>query len=312
MGEWSKTVGEKGEKVVDFFFKDILGYNSVSSNETIGCIKGTKHKSKTAKGDKTTHGIDALISVKSPLEDKLLDIVAISSKYTADEYPKNPKAKFKEHFEDLAFTLECFKNSKLYAETNYKFGGVTRTEITGVLVWLSDKSPKDYELIPKISNVQIDTDLIFDKIIVIDNDRINFLYQTIYRAKEVFGVENVKFVYHNSSLNVIGLNSMSYGDFMPIQYVFSDIIPLRIEKGSDVEFIIFCKDGFSSDNLSKLLSFANSFDHLASAKRTILSFPDYNELHHKSIIESELFKFPKYNFNQNLLVNLYPSDFRNK
>lgn len=43
MGEWSKTVGEKGEKVVDFFFKDILGYNSVSSNETIGCIKGTKH-----------------------------------------------------------------------------------------------------------------------------------------------------------------------------------------------------------------------------------------------------------------------------
>lgn len=242
----------------------------------------------------------------------MLDIVAISSKYTADEYPKSPKAKFKEHFEDLAFTLECFKNSRLYAETNYKFGGVNRTEITGVLVWLSDKSPKDYELIPKISNTQIDADLIFDKIIVVDNDRINFLYQTIFRAKEVYGVENVKFVYHNTSLNVIGLNSMSYGDFMPIQYVFSDIIPLRIEKGSDVEFIIFCKDSFSNDNLSKLLSFANSFDHLASAKKTILAFPDYNGLHHKSIIESELFKFPKYTFNQNLLVSLYPSDFRNK
>lgn len=311
MGEWSKTVGEKGEKVVDFFFKEILGYNSVTSNETINCIKGAKHKSKAAKGDKTTHGIDALISSKSPLEDQLLDIVVISSKYTAEIYPNSPKAKFKEHFEDLAFTLECFKNSKLYSETNYKFSGITRTEITGILVWLSDKSPENYELIPKIANIQLDADLIFDKIIVIDNNRMDFLHQTVFRAKQMYGVDNVKFVYHNTSLNIIGLNSTSYGDVMPVQYIFSDIIPLRIEKGSDVEFLIYCKDSFSKDNLSKLLSFAKSFDHLASAKKIILSFPDYNELHHKGIIEGELFKFPKYTFNQNLLVSKYPSDFRN-
>ncbi|GEP50936.1 hypothetical protein FNO01nite_16080 [Flavobacterium noncentrifugens] len=65
-----------------------------------------------------------MISIKSRLEHQLLDVIIISSKYTGDEYTKNPKAKFKEHFEDLALTLECFKNSKLYSETNFKFGGV--------------------------------------------------------------------------------------------------------------------------------------------------------------------------------------------
>lgn len=311
MGEWSKTVGEKGEKVVDFFFKDILGYNSVTPNETISCNKGTKHKAKAAKGEKTTHGIDGLISSKSPLEDQLLDIAVISSKYTADEYPKSPKAKFKEHFEDLAFTLECFKNSKLYSETNFKYRGMRRTEITGILVWLSDKSPQDYELIPKVANMQIDADLIFDKIVVVDNNRLNFLHSTVHRAKEVFGSANVKFVYHNTSLNNIGLNSLSYGDFLPVQYLFSDVIPLRVEKNGEVEFVIFSKDEFSRENFSKLLSFAISFDHLSSAKKTILSFPDYNELHHKGIIESELSKFPKYILNQNLVLRKHPSDFRN-
>lgn len=311
MGEWSKTVGEKGEKVVDFLFKEILGYNSVTPNETIKCNKGTKHKSKTAKGDKTTHGVDALISTKSPVEDQLLEIAVISSKYTADEYPNNPKTKFKEHFEDLAFTLECFKNSKLYSETNFKFSGVTRTEITGILVWLSDKSAGNYEIIPKVSNLQLDSDLIFDKIIVIDNNRIDFLYQTVFKAKEKFSHKNVQFVYHNSGLNNINLNSIRYGDFLPINYIFSDIIPLRIVNNNEVEFHIFCKDNFSNKNLSLLLSFAKNFDHLSLANKTILSFPDYNELHHKGSIESELSKFPKFILNQNLAIRKYLSDFRN-
>ena len=70
MGEWSKKVGEKGEKIVDYFFKEILGYNSVLTGESIKCIKGEKHKN--AKKDRTTHGIDGLISAKSPLEDNIL------------------------------------------------------------------------------------------------------------------------------------------------------------------------------------------------------------------------------------------------
>lgn len=312
MGEWSKAIGEKGEKIVEFFFKEVLGYNSVIPTQEIKCNKGTKHKSRGAKGERTTHGIDSLLSVRSPLEDKLLDMVVISSKYTADEYPKNPKAKFKEHFEDLAFTLECFKNSKLYTETNFRFSGISRTEITGVLVWLSDGSAQDFELIPKISNIQVDSDLVFDKILVVDNNRLDFLYSTVYRTKEVYGASNVQFVYHATSLNNIGLNSKGYGDFLPIHYLFADILPIRVESNGEVEFIVFCKDNFSSDNLSKLLSFANTFDHLASTKRITLSFPDYNDLKFRGEVEGMLSKFPKFTLNQNLSIRKYLSDFRNK
>ena len=71
MGEWSKSIGEKGEKIVKFIFEEILEYNSLSENYSISCNKGTKHKSKSAKSDKSTHGIDGLISFISPLEDEL-------------------------------------------------------------------------------------------------------------------------------------------------------------------------------------------------------------------------------------------------
>ena len=47
---------------MDFFFKDILGYKKILHNQTIECIKGAKHKEKSAISDKTTHGIDALIN----------------------------------------------------------------------------------------------------------------------------------------------------------------------------------------------------------------------------------------------------------
>lgn len=40
MGEWSKSVGEKGEKIVDYFFRDILGYGNILHNESIDCNKG--------------------------------------------------------------------------------------------------------------------------------------------------------------------------------------------------------------------------------------------------------------------------------
>lgn len=65
MGEWSKSIGEKGENIVKFLFEDILNFNSLIENESIDCIKNTKHKDKKAKSNRKTHGIDGLISYKA-------------------------------------------------------------------------------------------------------------------------------------------------------------------------------------------------------------------------------------------------------
>lgn len=311
MGEWSKTVGEKGEKIVEYFFKDILGYNNVMQNESINCIKGVKHKIKKSTKDRTTHGIDALIKSVSPVEDNLLEVGIISSKFTSKKYPNSPKTLFKEHLVDLAHTIECYKNSKLAAEINYNTQNVNKTEIIGILVWASNLSDKDFNVLSQVSNIIIDSDLIFDKIIVLDNNRLNFFVETIKNAKNVYGAENVKFIYHNTGLNNIHLQSSSYGDFLPINYLFSDIIPVRVEKQGKVEMLIFSKDEFSVDNFNKILDFAKSFDHLSSVTSTILSFPDYNDLDHTHLVKRKLMEFGNYTYGENLFLKKHTEDFRN-
>lgn len=311
MGEWSKTVGEKGEKIVDFFFKDILGYKKILHNQTIECIKGTKHKEKSAKRDRTTHGVDALISAVSPVEDNTLDVGYISSKFTSEIYPNAPKGKFKEHLTDLAHGLECYKNSELSSTINQTYSKIKKTEVTGILVWASNKSPNDENIVSKVANMQLDADLIFDKIIVIDNNRLNFYVETIQTAKKEFGKDNVKFIYHNSGVNSLSLQSMSYGDFLPIQYLFSDLIPLRIQKDNKIELLICSKDEFSVESFGKVLDFAKSFDHLHSITSTTISFPDYNDLNHQGEIKKQLAKFEHYDFQTNFFVKKHTEDFRN-
>jgi hypothetical protein len=310
MGEWSKTVGEKGEKIVDFFFKDVLGYKNIMQNETIECIKGKKHKNGSI-GERKTHGIDALINIKSPVEDVTLDIAYISTKFTATKYPNAPKSKFKEYVTDLVYGMECFKNSELSTTVNQTHSNVKKTDLTGIIIWASNESAQDESIVSKVSNVQLDSDLIFDKLFLIDNNRLNFYVETIQLAKKEFGKENVKFIYHNSGLNNVTLQSTSYGDFLPIQYLISDIIPLRIYKNDKIELVICCKDEFSEDSLTKILDFSKSFDHLDSISATILSFPDYNDLNHQSTIISVLSKFGHYNFQTNFYVKKHTEDFRN-
>ena len=53
MGEWSKSIGEKGEKIVKFVFEEILEFNSLIENTSIECNKGEQHKDKKAKKNKS-------------------------------------------------------------------------------------------------------------------------------------------------------------------------------------------------------------------------------------------------------------------
>src|SRR5690606_2681919 len=114
----------------------------------------------------------------------------------------------------------------------------------------------------------------FEKIIVLDNARINFLYQTIYKTKKEKG--KVEFVYHDTSLNQGYLNKRSFGDHFPINYLYSDVIILRIEEKQEIELIIFINDNFNDQNLSQVLAFANSFDHLKAVAKTTICFLNYN------------------------------------
>lgn len=307
MGEWSKSIGEEGERITKFVFEDILEFNSLQENISTKCIKGEKHK--TAEKDKTTHGIDGLIYYESPVEDNLLDIVLISSKYTL-EYAKYPKSDFKSHIKDLAFTLECFKSSKIKSDINYKFNNVNKTDLTGILVWLSNDSEKDYDIISKIKNTTLSSDLKFDRIIILDNQRVNFLYESIFKIKQLYGKENVDFVYHNSGLNFDKIQRSSFGKIFPLNYLYSDIIVLRVFNKEEVVLQIFINDDFSSTSFSQILSFAKTFDQVNAAKKIILNYKNYDSLRDQNIVKDALVNFKDYIFGLNLSVKKFPSDFR--
>ena len=310
MGEWSKSIGEKGERIVKFIFEEILNYNSLQENNSIDCVKGLKHKNHSANSNRKSHGLDGLVTYKSPVEDYTLDIGVISSKYVGNDYPAYPSTLFKAHLIDLAFTLECFNNSKLKSSLNQNFTQVNKTEIFGILVWLSNKSPIDFELTSKVANIQLDSELMFDKIIFLDNNKVNFLYESIFRMKETFNPENVDFVYHNSGLNFTSLQEKSYGKVFPLNYLYSDIIPLRILSSTGVELRIFINDDFSESQCSQILSFARSFDHLNAIDKVVLFYKSYDYLVNENQVKQVLVNFPTYNLNENLIIKKFPSDFR--
>lgn len=161
MGEWSKSIGEKGEHILNFIFEDVLNFNSLQENITINCINQINHINKGAKKDRKTHGIDGLINYKSPLEDNCLEIGVISSKFTSEPYPKYPSALFKSYIKDLANTLECFNRSQLKSSINKNQSNVNKTDIFGILLWLSNNDNIYYDVISKVNSIQIDSNLIF-------------------------------------------------------------------------------------------------------------------------------------------------------
>ena len=112
MGELSRKIGEKGEKLVCKFLS-IIGWEDFQDDESISCHSPTNHKRPSAIKDRTTHGIDAFFSSRSQLQDFTLENIIMSVKYTNSAYPANPSTKFKEHLKDLAETVECFMKSDL-------------------------------------------------------------------------------------------------------------------------------------------------------------------------------------------------------
>jgi len=129
MGEWSKKVGEYGEKIAGEFLHTI-GWGSAQSGIPLACVKPDQHR--RGERDRTTHGIDYLISYQSPLIDGVGQNVVVSVKYSAEPYPDSLSRIFKQHFIDLAHTLECFKNSEARRNTSRSVGHVGRIQVTGL------------------------------------------------------------------------------------------------------------------------------------------------------------------------------------
>jgi len=99
MGEWSKTIGERGEQIGQALLER-LGWGDNQQGVKIACSKNKEHALADAP-KRETHGIDFLYSYQSPFCDELCDNLIVSSKYSSVAYPPKSVSSFKGFYKDL-------------------------------------------------------------------------------------------------------------------------------------------------------------------------------------------------------------------
>jgi len=301
MGEFSKRVGEIGEKIVTDFL-NLIGWTNLQQNFDIPSINPEKHT-------KASHGIDAYFHYKSPLITNTLENIIISSKYSTKKYSNSPVAKFKEYYIDLASAIESFKKSGIRNTTLNEHNKIESTFDRGLLFWINNDADDDCDLIQKLSRLELPKDYYHDGIIIIDNKRIEFLFDSITFVKNKFRHSDVQFTYFNTGLNSDDESSKN-GNILPVQYLTSNIIPFRVQDKSNlITFILCTKENFDEAELLKLMGLAKNIGTNLQVK-TIILFPDYNELEHGQLVNNKKQIFDDSTFTNNLTVESFKINIR--
>lgn len=302
MGEFSKRIGEHGEELVVEFLS-LIGWNQPVRNFDIPSTDPEKH-------EKKTHGIDGYFHYKSPMIAMTLENILYSVKYSTDIYPNSPIEKFKSHYKDLGMAIESFKKSDLRANTTNNLSDIETTFDRGIIFWLNDVDDDSQDLIQKLFKIEAPKDFNHDGIFLVDNKKIEFFFNAIEFAKRKFPSKQIEFSYFSTGLNNDNL-SVKNGTIMPVQYLSSNIIPMKVQTESNKNTLIICsKENFEQDELIKLIGLAKN---LAGSfqSQTILAFPDYNKLQHEQLVDSAKQTFEEAAFTNSLTVENYKPNFRN-
>lgn len=310
MGELSKKIGEIGENIASNFF-DLIGWGNALPNESLKCLKPQKHAKNNSKNNKReTHGIDFLFNYKTPLESNTVNNIIISIKNSDAVYPNNPVSKFKDFIEDLAHTTECFNRSPLKSEQLKKYRGYQRTNDIGVLFWLSHNENTYHDVVQKLESCQIDKELNFDTIYVVDNKRVEFIFKVISFLKLQYPNHNRYFYYPKTSLNYSDTEITQFGICLPVEYINSPVIPFLLKQGnSDIDtFCIAVSDNFDKEELPSLIQAARDYTNEITCNYLFL-FPNYVQAHHHQDVLNAASTF-EYNSKNNIEVASFNPDYR--
>lgn len=277
MGELAKRIGEAGEKIVVDFL-NLIGWGNTVKNIDITCSNSDKHKNSNTES-RRSHGIDGYFHYSSPMISNTLEHVLISVKYSAGEYKSTLVADYKKDFKDLTSAIECFKKSQMRNESNNSYSKIKTVFDRGVIFKLNNSGAVDDDIIAKLCSIEVPTDNNHDGVILIDNGRMNFLYNAINYVKKEYSAYDVQFAYFNTGLNNND-TSIKSGKIMPYHYLASNIIPFRLQASDGTTILLLSsRDNFSEDVLMKLLGIAKNAG-MNLQQKTIIVFPDYNELSH--------------------------------
>lgn len=308
MGEYSKRIGEIGEDIVAEYLR-LIGWNNAQSGLTLTCTKPEEHKINN--GIRKTHGIDYLFSYPSPSIDETLVNAVVSVKYTADDYPEKPLSKFKDFFNDLAWSLECFRHSQLRTDASKGRQGTRNVQNVGVLFWLSNSANNATDIVDKVSGANLGN-VKFDAIYFVDNRRLAFIYDSIAFARRSFSSCDIEFHYFSTGKNTNPLTRKQNGLILPVEAINATVLPLRItlHSLSTKLLLISCIEPFSEAGLRRLIGLGQSLS-ADWAGRIIIAFPDFSQLNHANVVQQVKNSFDDVKSTSMIEVQSFSADFRN-
>ena len=311
-GEWSKKIGEKGERVAQRVM-EIIGWNDIQKGLDIPCIENERHKRKN------THGLDGLFTYKSPLHDRSLSHICISVKYNNEGYPTKSKlvSSFKDHLLQLDNTINCFDDSEIKHQSNerWKNSGVDNSTNYGLLMWLhgnqSDNSNDD--LISLIEDIRIpSTTELKHPIFVIDQLRANFLFESRNYISSKYHDHDITFNYHHTGLNNLSDENFSDGEILPVELINTGLLVYRAtsNKLEIIALIIVSLEKFEESGFKRLLGFAN---HISTNLANIIEicYPNFEDLRHGNEMRAVKASFQNSKFTDRVEVSSYKMDVRN-
>lgn len=303
MGEKSKLIGEFGEKSVENFL-NLIGWSSHLKGVEFDCLQKDH--------DKRTHGIDFAFLYKSPLVDLVLKKIYISVKFSEKPYPNSPNSKFKEYFEDLVSAIDCFQLSSKHHDWTNTIKGCNSTENIAVLFWLSNDNSSYTNLIDKVSSIITPSDYCYDQLYLVDNHRIEFLYQAIQCAKNYSEDYSYSFFYPETGKNLNPLVKSDHGHILPVEFINSSILPVRLEakNRSQTKLILFSIDPFEKDGLKRLISLTQTLSK-SWASEIIIAFSDFNQTKHIEEVNMAKSAFESIDFTKKIRVINFTENFRN-
>lgn len=302
MGEFSKRIGDIGEEIV-LEFLALIGWHNPLKNFDLPSTDPEKH-------GKKTHGIDAYFNYKSPVISRTLENILISVKYSKDKYPNAPVEKFKEYYRDLGMAIESFKKSEMRTQAINNRSDFETTFDRGIIFWLNNVDDDKQDLLQKLSKLEAPKDFNHDGIFLVDNNKIEFFFNAIEFVKKRFNNIPIEFTYFNTGLNSDN-DTPKNGNIMPIQYLASNILPMRVQTDKDKNTLILCsRENFEEEELIKLIGLAKNITANYQSN-TIIAFPDYNRLNHQQLVEKVTLIFEEASFTNSLSIENFNSNFRN-
>ena len=297
MGEKAVLLGEDGQTIVRNLCL-MLGWH-IGEHYDVNCTD----KSHTTGPERSrgTHGIDGLYHQHSVLNHNLEFSCCVSSKHSMAEGEGPSFTTIKTDFKDSVEALKCYVRS-----ADYKNAPLTKVRkqraAVGLIFAINTGAGEHFSLAKRSKDLPHPRG-VYDYIQVVDTERAKFLYSTMQDARSADDNDSFRFLYISTGLNQEGDKLYSEGVALPLEYLYSEIIPVAITLSQKNELRLYTKDTPKASTYLRLIWLALKLGAGYTSIRLVIA--GYDKTSHDQGFKLSLQQFPQQRLTQIITVSSY-------